>query len=77
MPTILRIGGFRFFFYSHEPNEPAHIHVDKDSATAKIWLHKLSVASNVGFSPRELRTLVRLVSEHRTLLQEAWDAYFM
>lgn len=54
MPTILRVGGFRFFFYSHEPNKPAHIHVDEDSATAKIWLHKLSVASNVGFLPREL-----------------------
>lgn len=41
------------FFYSHEPNKPAHLHVDEDSATAKIWLHKLSVASNVGFLPRE------------------------
>jgi len=42
------------FPFSHELNQPAHLHVDKDSATAKIWLHKLSVASNVGFLPREL-----------------------
>lgn len=35
MPTILRVGGFRFYFYSHEPNEPAHVHIDKGNATAK------------------------------------------
>ena len=26
-------------FYSHEPNEPPHVHIDKDAATAKVWLH--------------------------------------
>lgn len=24
MPTVLRINGYRFFFYSNENNEPAH-----------------------------------------------------
>ena len=38
MPTILRVDGFRFYFYSHEPNEPPHVHIDKDAATAKVWL---------------------------------------
>jgi hypothetical protein len=27
MPTIYRENGFRFFFYTHEGNEPAHVHV--------------------------------------------------
>lgn len=27
MPTVLRIGQFRFHFYSDEGNEPAHIHI--------------------------------------------------
>ncbi|MGR1650677.1 DUF4160 domain-containing protein [Salmonella enterica] len=44
MPTVLRIGAYRFYFYSHEPNEPAHVHIDKGNATAKIWLHDISVA---------------------------------
>nr|WP_242060339.1 DUF4160 domain-containing protein [Aerosakkonema funiforme] len=26
MPTVLRIGAYRFYFYSHEPNEPPHVH---------------------------------------------------
>ncbi|MCC5626436.1 DUF4160 domain-containing protein [Nostoc sp. CHAB 5715] len=30
MPTILRIGAYRFYFYTHEPNEPPHIHIDRD-----------------------------------------------
>jgi hypothetical protein len=25
-PTIHREGPFRFFFYSHEPREPPHVH---------------------------------------------------
>jgi hypothetical protein len=31
VPTVLRTGPYRFYFYSHEPNEPAHVHVDRDS----------------------------------------------
>lgn len=76
MPTILRIGSLRFYFYSHEPNEPAHVHVDKDGATAKIWLHDRSVASSIGFASHELRSLQRHVKEHHRTLREAWDAYF-
>jgi hypothetical protein len=34
MPTILRVDGLRFYFYSHEPNEPAHVHVDRGGASA-------------------------------------------
>ena len=36
MPTVMRIGAFRFYFYSHEPNEPPHIHVDCGEATIKL-----------------------------------------
>ena len=28
MPTVLRIGPYRFYFYSLDPNEPPHIHID-------------------------------------------------
>jgi len=38
MPTILRKDGFRFYFYSNENDEPAHIHVEKGDAEGKIWL---------------------------------------
>lgn len=43
MPTVLRIGRFRFFFYSNENAEPPHIHVKvaeneaKFGSTQLIW----------------------------------------
>ncbi|MBV9786384.1 MAG: DUF4160 domain-containing protein [Acidisphaera sp.] len=38
VPTVLRAQGFRFYFWSHEPNEPPHVHVDRSGVSAKVWL---------------------------------------
>ena len=76
MPTVLRIGPYRFYFYSHEPNEPPHVHVDRDEDTAKFWLNPVSLADSLGFSGRELRRIEQIVVEHQRELQEAWDGYF-
>jgi hypothetical protein len=54
MPTILRWEGFRFYFYSHEPNEPPHVHVDRDGASVKFWLNPVELARNHGFPARDL-----------------------
>lgn len=76
MPTVLRIGPYRFYFYSHEPNEPSHIHVDRDNLSAKFWLEPVTLATNLGFSAKELRKLESLVCEHQTTFVEAWYGYF-
>ena len=76
MPTVLRIGAFKFYFYSHEPNEPPHIHIDRDGYSAKFWLEPVRLAKNIGFSPQELRKLDRLVRENKTKILEAWYEYF-
>lgn len=76
MPTVLRHLAYRFYFYSHEPNEPPHIHIDRDNLSAKFWLETVSLARNRGFSARELRILKNLVEERRALLLEAWNEYF-
>jgi hypothetical protein len=76
MPTVLRTQGFRLYFYSHEPNEPPHIHVDKAGASAKLWLDPVIVARNIGFAPHELAEIVRLVQRSRSLLSEAWHDFF-
>ena len=55
MPTVLRQGPYRFYFFSHEPNEPPHVHVDRDEASAKFWLDLVALARNTGFSAKELR----------------------
>jgi hypothetical protein len=76
MPTVLRLGPYRFFFYSHEPNEPPHIHVDRDNLSAKFWLEPVQLARNIGFSARDLRKIERMIVDHHEKLQEKWDGYF-
>jgi hypothetical protein len=46
MPTILRVGRYRFFFFSNEGREPAHIHVKAGSDEAKFWLDPVQLAAN-------------------------------
>ncbi|WP_071884936.1 DUF4160 domain-containing protein [Picosynechococcus sp. PCC 73109] len=76
MPTVLRIGPYRLYFFSHEPNEPPHIHIDRDAVSAKFWLEPVSLGKNIGFSAKELRKLYKIVEEHQKILLEAWYGYF-
>lgn len=76
MPTVLRTGPYRFYFYSHEPNEPPHVHVDRDTLSAKFWLNPVGLARNLGFNARELRRLHSLVMEHQAEFWEAWNGHF-
>ena len=76
MPTVMRIGAFRLYFYSHEPNEPPHIHVDRGEATIKLWLEPIEVAKSRGFRAHEISGISKTVEEHRARLLEAWHEYF-
>ncbi len=76
MPTVLRVSGFRFFFYSLEGAEPAHIHVEHGDYVAKFWLEPVSLAASRGFRSHELTRLRALVIEHRSRFLEAWNAHF-
>lgn len=55
MPTVLRIGPFRFHFYSNEKGEPPHIHVDFEDGDAKFWLEPVALARNRGIPTLRLR----------------------
>lgn len=76
MPTVLRIGAYRFFFYANEGVEPVHIHVQADKNLAKFWLQPVALASSSGFSAQALATLHKLVRENELLLKEAWHEFF-
>ncbi len=76
MPTVLRVGRYRFFFYSNEDQEPPHVHVEAEGDQAKFWLRSVRLASNHGFKAHELNEIERLVVEHQDTLLEAWDGYF-
>lgn len=79
MPTVLRLDGFKFFFYSDEgtPLEPAHIHVLKAGSEAKFWLvPKVQLARNDGFDAKTLRKITATLTNHRDQLEEAWNDHF-
>ena len=76
MPTVLRSGPYRVYFVSHDLDEPAHVHVDRDDQSAKFWLAPVALARNLGFSAVELRRVQRVIAEHEPRLLEAWNDYF-
>jgi hypothetical protein len=59
MPTVLRWGPYRAFFYSADSAEPAHVHVRSGDMEAKFWLHDLTIAINVGFRAHEIGSIIR------------------
>jgi hypothetical protein len=76
MPTVERIGPYRFFFFSNEGLEPPHIHVQRDQSLAKFWLRPVALASSAGFQSHELGRLERLVVRNSHRFEEAWREFF-
>ncbi|MFQ5648849.1 MAG: DUF4160 domain-containing protein [bacterium] len=75
MPTVLRIGSFRFHFYSDEGSEPPHIHVATPEGECKFWLDPIRLARNRSVAAHVVRAIERLVFEHQELLLEKYNEY--
>jgi hypothetical protein len=76
MPEILRIAGYRFFFFSREAREPRHVHVEQAERYAKFWLEPIRLAKSRGFRRVELRELHSLIAQNRDKFILAWDEHF-
>ena len=76
MPTILREGPYRFFFYASDREEPLHVHVERDDRVAKFWLDLVRLQRSGGLRRSELGRIARITGENQTLLVEAWHEYF-
>jgi hypothetical protein len=75
MPTVLRLLGFRFHFYSDEGTESSHIHVESGDGECKFWLSPVLLAKNRGMSAVDIRKVERLVYEHQAFLMEKYDDF--
>ena len=75
-PTVLRIKGYRFFFFSRE--EPRkHVHVYCADGEAKFWLEpEISLAKSYGLNPKQLNEIEKLVREHYEVFIKAWQKFF-
>lgn len=73
MPTVLRVGPYRFHFYSDEGQEPPHIHVRTAGGECKYWLGNVRLARSRGMKAHELREIERLVYDHHDLLLQRYN----
>jgi uncharacterized protein DUF4160 len=76
MPTVLRVGPFRFFFYAGDRDEPPHVHVERGDAEAKLWLDPVRLERSRGFRRNEINRIRKLVEEYREQLLEGWNEFF-
>ncbi len=75
-PTILRLKGYRFYFFSREEIRP-HVHVSHGTGEAKFWLEpRLELAHNSGLSPRRIDAARKILEEHDYEVRAAWKAHF-
>ncbi|MFO0890593.1 MAG: DUF4160 domain-containing protein [Isosphaeraceae bacterium] len=76
MPTVLRDGPYRFFFYSGDRTEPPHVHVERQDCGAKFWLDPVRLERSGGFSRKELNRIQEIIQDHQVPLLESWNEFF-
>jgi hypothetical protein len=76
MPTVLRVGPFRFFFYAGDGGEPPHVHIERDDCEAKFWLEPVRPERNRGFKSKEINRIWTLVERYQVQLLESWHEFF-
>lgn len=72
MPVVLRIKGYKFWFYEADLGEPQHVHVGKDGREAKYWLTPIRLARAARFKPVELREIEHIIADHLDFILNAW-----
>jgi len=76
VPTLLRIGPYRFFVYSADRDEPPHVHVEREGNVGKFWLDPVRLESSGGFSRNELRRIGEHVARNQEELLRGWHEFF-
>ena len=76
MPTVMRLFGWRFHFYSDEGSEPPHIHVNTGDGECKFWLAPVRLARSENVKPLVMRRIEGVVVEQETFFLEKWHEYF-
>ena len=76
MPTILRSGPYRFFFYAGDRDEPVHVHVERDDSEAKFWLDPVRLERSRGFARKEINQIQVIIEENQQFLLDQWHEYF-
>lgn len=79
MPKCFRQDGYKFFFWSNEPDEPPHVHVSGEDGTVKLWVEpEVSVVPGTksGFNRSQVTDIMEIAIERRTEILEKWREHF-
>ena len=75
-PTVLRVRGFRFYFFSREEARP-HVHVQHADGEAKFWIEPgVELHANYGLRPKLIVEAEELIKEHLNEIRRAWAKHF-
>ncbi len=73
MPVVLRVKGYKFWFYEADLDEPPHVYVGRESREAKFWLDPIEVARAGRLKPEELREAERIIGDNLDYLMQVWQ----
>ena len=76
MPTLLREGPYRFYFYLGDRPEPPPVHVQRDNYIAKFWLDPVVLQSSGGMRPYKIRRIERIIEAHEESFLREWNVRF-
>ncbi len=77
MPTVLRSGPYRFFFYAGDRDEPPHVHVERDNCDAKFWLDPVRLVNSHGFAANEINRIEKLIADNQQNFLDRWNEFFI
>jgi hypothetical protein len=75
-PTVLRVKGFRFYFFSREERR-AHVHVQHADGEAKFWIEPtVELAASISLKPKQITEVQKLIEEYLNEIRNAWAKHF-
>jgi len=76
VPTVFRVGPYRFFFFSNEGFEPPHVHVEVADGYAKLWVEPVAFAEAHRLNAKQMRDIRQILRDRRAEILEAWNEHF-
>ncbi len=75
-PTVFRLIGYRFFFFSREEKR-MHIHVHSEDGEAKFWMDpQIELAKNYKLSQYQINEIKQILEVHYDEIKNSWDKHF-
>ena len=75
MPVVLRVDGFKFFFFADEGSEPLHVHVEKGDSAAKFWPTPVRLSQNYGMKAPELSKVRKILELNEKMIEGKWNEF--